>query len=345
MNKGNIYYLIARNKKDNTVNVIPINNCEGNKLENIDLYTINFNNEEELSMDLLSRGLITSIPVDLFIANQTKGVVNIQEVIYSYAKEIRSIAENSCNSCIDKSHEEIDTILDSFASMMEHNTSFYNTVMFTDTNIYRKYIDYFEGENLSGTVKYNIKYKGNSWGRKSYKLIRNIVETINRFRNYKLSNHKMNKNKFYRSMLMSKLIELTDKNFVPNQMGLLDSFDLDDDTKLLEIISTFDRVDIDDFLLDKDQISINYSNFNNVLEEDKIKLNMLLPKEFISLLYKMSRANNSFQTELYEAFRDSIVNMLDNDTNLLNAAYDWISLYNKYKNSEFGDVDGFQYRK
>ena len=138
MGREILYYLVARNKMDNSVSVIPVNGQDGNSLETIDLFTTNYNNDVELSLYLLEQGLITD-PVDLFIINKNNGKVEIQEVVYSSEKQLRSIAEDSSKKMIVHSVAEIDSLLDDFATRMEEDTAFYNMVMYDNTNIYGKY--------------------------------------------------------------------------------------------------------------------------------------------------------------------------------------------------------------
>ena len=347
MGKVNLYYLIARNKRDNTITTIPVNGSDCGSLEDIDLFTMNFKNEAEFSYYLLEKGLISTIPVDLFIANQSKGEIYTQEVVYSYAKEIGSIANNSKNNQIINSTEDIDTILDSFSYKMKYNKKYYEMIVSTDTNIYRSFIDFYIDNNDNYTDPlYHAKYQKNSFARKSYKLIRNIVEANNRFDTYRYTGHYYNSNDFYRRLLKDKLINITDSNYISNQLSLLDDFDdeKEDEDKIFEILGIFDRVSRKEFSSENEELVINKSEFSNCSENDYKKIEGLLGEQLLILLYRLARANELYQIEIADNTRSEIMRVLGNDKMTLELAYQWCNIYNKYRDV-YGDVDGYQYKK
>jgi len=346
MGKVNLYYLIARNKRDNTITTIPVNGLDCGSLEDIDLFTMNYKNEAELSYYLLEKGLISTIPVDLFIANQSKGDIFTQEVIYSYAKEIRSISENSKKNQIIDSIDDIDTILDSFSYKMKYNKKFYEMIVCTDTNIYPSFIDFYIDNNDIENPLYHAKYQKNGFARKSYKLIRNIVEANHRFETYRYTGHNVNRNEFYRKLLKEKLIGITDKNYISNQLSLLDSFDEDknDDEKIFEVLGIFDRVSRKEFSCENGELTINKSEFSDFDPSDYKKIEGLLGEQLLMLLYRLARNNELFQVEASDNTRSEIMRILGNDKMSLEMAYQWCSIYNKYKDV-YGDVNGYQYKK
>lgn len=346
MGKVNLYYLIARNKRDNTITTIPVNGSDCGSLEDIDLFTMNYKNEVELSYYLLEKGFISTLPVDLFIVNQSKGDIFTQEVVYSYASEIRSITENSKNNKIESSIDDIDIILDSFSYKMKYNKKFYEMIVCTDTNIYPSFIDFYVNNNDIENPLYHAKYQKNSFPRKSYKLIRNIVEANHRFETYRYTGYNINRNEFYRKLLKDKLISITDKNYISNQLSLLDSYDDDmaDDDKIFEILGIFDRVPRKDFSSENGELIINKGEFSTCSSSDYKKLEGLLGEELLMLLYRLSRSNELFQIEVADNTRSEIMRVLSNDKMALEMAYQWCSIYNKYRDV-YGDVDGYQYKK
>lgn len=346
MSKGNLYYLVARNRKDNSLSVVQVDGSDANKLESIDLFTMKYKNEEQLAKELYSLGYIQDCDVDLFIVNRRESSVEIQEVIYNYARGIKEIAENSKNGNIKKSSDDINEILDGFSEMMEYNPKFFDMFMFTETNVYKKFLDYYAGSRLSGRVMYEVKYKDGAWANKSYKLIRNIIEAKTRFASYRYSGHNINRNDYYRRILTEKLIDITDKNYIENQLSLIG--DIDDkslEDKMLEVVSTFDRVIVSDFLSNVGHISLNRESFLMCSQEDWWKLELLLNDELALYVYRLAYNNSIFNIEASDVSKVAIVNLLKKDLITLNAAYEWCNVYNKYKNIALGDVNGNQYRK
>lgn len=348
MGKGNLYYLVARNKRDNSVNIIEINNHTCCSLEEIDLFTTKFINEEDLANMLYQTGLITDADIDLFIVNQdNKHNIYTQEVLYSYANKIPLIAVKSLNNRIRECVDDIDKILDDFAKKMETIPKFYEMVAFGDTNIYRKYINYFENDNLDGNVRYDIKYKDGSFARSSYKLIRNIVEADNRFNTYKYSTYNINRNQFYRKLLVGKLTEITDKSYQNNQLSFFDNMAFCDKTneeKILDVISVFDTVPRSDFTVENGDIVINKRQFVDCGMDDYNKIECLLGDYLIAVIHRLAKANDLYKLEVADSTRREIYNLLSNDETILNLAYEWCRVYTKYKDS-YGDVDGYQYKK
>lgn len=348
MSKGNLYYLVARNRNDNSLSVIQVDESDSNKLESIDLFTMKFKDESQLASELYSRGDIQDCNVDLFIVNRKGTSVEIQEVIYSYANGIKQIAENSKSGNIKKSRDDINKILDNFAEMMEYNSQFFDMVRFTETNIYKKFLDYFDDARISGRVMYEAKYKDGSWANKSYKLVRNIIEAKERFETYRYTGHNINGNGFYRRILTEKLIDITDRDYMENQLSLIDDSNHNDDKsledKMVEVLLTFDNISVAVFINSVGQVSLNREFFDMWSDEDFRKLELLLNDELALHVYRLAYANSTFNTNSGNVSKLDIVNILKNDTITLNAAYEWCKIYNKYDNT-LGDVNGNQYRK
>ncbi len=348
MGKGNLYYLVARNKKNNNVEIVEINNQVCCSLEVIDLFTTKFSDEKDLANMLYQAGLITDTAVDLFIVNQnSKHDIYTQEILYNYAYKIPFIAVKSLNNRIRECSSDVDEILDNFAEKMETVPKYYEMVAFNDTNIYRKYINYFENENLDGKVRYDIKYKDGSFARNSYKLIRNIVEANNRFNTYKYSTYNINRNQFYRKLLTGKLTEITDKNYQNNQLSFFDDMSICDksnEEKILEVISVFDTIPRSDFTVENGDIVINKRQFVDCSMDDYNKIECLLGDYLLAVIHRLAKANDLYKLEVADSTRNEIYNLLSNDETVLNLAYEWCRVYTKYKDF-YGDVDGYQYKK
>ena len=100
------YYIVSRNPNTNEYKSIMIG--DSSVLENIDLYTLNFNNKEELIRDINSYGYNLSNEDDLFIASLGRSHdLKIKNILYNgkYISNIRNIALAS------KNKEDFDYIL------------------------------------------------------------------------------------------------------------------------------------------------------------------------------------------------------------------------------------------
>lgn len=113
----NDYFLIARNKSDNSFTVIELNDewylskekstgkvTRSNSLEAIDLVTSQFQSREQMVERLYMNNFISSKDVDVFVASKRKkagkSYIRFDEVIYGSKKSkrtaaLRTIANNS----------------------------------------------------------------------------------------------------------------------------------------------------------------------------------------------------------------------------------------------------------
>ena len=128
MGKRNIYYLIARETRNNQFRILPVTNMLGSTLEEIDLYTTQFTSKMELYYELLKEGKIEATWQDFFIVNQKnvdgKPVLYTQEVLYSPSWGIRGLAEASLYGFLEF-NQYAKKLLDSFCTKMKYDPEFY----------------------------------------------------------------------------------------------------------------------------------------------------------------------------------------------------------------------------
>ena len=176
----NQYYLIGRNnKKNDIVNISFIKGIK-TRLENIDLYTTNFESKDELLKKLYLDNYIDDIDYDVFICNESKKGLYFQEPLYKNREKIRDVAELSLDKKADYAIN--DSIIDNFCIRMKNDSAFYSLVMYKKTNLYDKFVNYF----IEGRFKYinNIKYAEGGWVRDSYHVLRNILSSYDMFDKY-----------------------------------------------------------------------------------------------------------------------------------------------------------------
>ena len=353
MGKSNQYYLVARDRISNEFDIISFLGKRGCSLEEIDLYTTGFKDEEDLAKFLREQGLISNNSTDFFIVNRNKNKsVFKQEVIYSKCSTVRDIAEASLNRNIEKCTTRIDSILDSFADKMRRSPNLYEQVLSGCTNIYEKYAQYFI---FTRTNLASIKYRDGGWARTSYPLIRNVVEATSRGNmRYDYMSDKM-----YRDLLDEKLVEVTDPEYNPDQLSLFDSL-MDeivpvDEDKLFTVLGTFEKLPATTILMDDKGAYFNKSLFFDCKREDLDKLSTLLSSDLRLMLrlflvqrdmYNITSDKTGSANDIRIKRRQkALVDLFKNHPEQLNKAYDWCMLYNTYLEKTLGDVDGKEYGK
>lgn len=216
--KGNHYFLIGREKETNRLNVVSLSKGK-NLIEEIDLYTTCFQDAKSLSSFLYKQGKIRSINTDFFIVYQTNHEkeknLYTNEVLYGKNEWIRSLASKSLHKV--SFEKEADQLLNKFCFKMEHDKYFYENIIYHETNLYPKFIQYFS-ENRSKN-SFSLKYQDGGWMRKSYLLLRNIMETFIRYEN---SQKEYLKNKKERLLCQEKLLLLTSKSYNELQPSFFD---------------------------------------------------------------------------------------------------------------------------
>lgn len=195
------YYLVIRDRESNEYNIINIRDRNGNshranKLEVIDDLTTNYEDRYEFINDLLEQKYINNANVDLFIVspNNKGDYLDYYELVfgsnYKIDGKLKKIIDASLDRNIIKEGDNIKYILDRFAELMCYDDEFNNIVMFKYSNVANKYVNYFKGRRGLKPF-YQAKFKDGEWALNSYSLIRNIVDILDRFKQYKNTNKEM----------------------------------------------------------------------------------------------------------------------------------------------------------
>lgn len=144
------------------------------KLEEIDTYTLNFKNKEELINNINSNGNDISTDSDLFIVYMNKGEICTKEILYESDKNF-NIKENidlSLNGDLLVCYPIFKEV---FA--LSKNIEFSNMMLSSIYSIYSdfKNLVYSSHKNIEN-VKFN---KNNAWLRKSYNNLRDLCVLMN----------------------------------------------------------------------------------------------------------------------------------------------------------------------
>ena len=357
MGKANEYYLIARDRGSNNFSVLSIGRKKALSLEEIDLYTTYFENEEDLAKGLREKGVFDYTNPDLFIVNQSvvdgEKVLKTQELLYAHDKRIQKVADASLQKKMDESKDQVDSILDQFAERMRCDSLFYSSTIAGMTNVYDKYVKYFifSRYQMDGC----IKYRDGAWARKSYPLVRNVLEACSRSsKRYSRLSDEM-----HRHLLEKEILRVTDPQYDENQLTILEmfpeEFEENQTDQLLEVVNTFENLPRDTFIADGSETQFNSSVFSQYKEGDLEKLRTYLPNEL------------RFQLQLFTIYRDylehepekfggvyrfpiqrgqkDIIELLSSEPETLKKAYAWCQLYESYKEKMIGDVHGREYQK
>ena len=214
----NQYYLIGRNNKNNDIVNISFIKGIKTRLENIDLYTTNFESKDELLKKLYLDNYIDDIDYDVFICNESKKGLYFQEPLYKNREKIRDVAELSLDKKADYAIN--DSIIDNFCARMKNDSAFYSLVMYKKTNLYDKFVNYF----IEGRYKYinNIKYADGGWARDSYHVLRNILSSYDIFDKYLDSYISCLRMIDEREKCSSEIIEKCDDNYKLYSSNLFD---------------------------------------------------------------------------------------------------------------------------
>ncbi len=243
------YYLMVRYKDTNEVQVVELNAkwyldnqgenafFRANSLEAIDLVTTRFRNREEMLDRMVNNGYIRSSLVDVFIASKRKkkekSYIKIHEVIYNpECKEIvinlRDIAKASIKNDISSEIDKVKNIFDILATKVFYNEKFSLYLRSTFTNVYQRIMELYVYNSKKDGPDYSVKYD-NYWLLSSYTIIRNIVESLNRFDLLKdrsdvvLANIEfLNENGTDRKRIENELLIKLDENYIDGQYSLFD---------------------------------------------------------------------------------------------------------------------------
>ena len=341
MSKTNEYFLIARNKNTNEFKIIPVNRDRSSSLEDIDLFTIKYQDSIELTKFLNEKGIISSDEYDYFIVNQKKvngkNILKKQEILFKNNKKIKGIAENSKAKTLYKSNADIDAILDGFAYFMQQESNLWKQVVTNKTNIYSKFADYFmSGRNVDIPT---VKYRDGGWARKSYPLIRNILEAESRPK----VEYDTVKRDMYRSLLDEKLFDETKETYAENQISMFDIIpeEKEKEERLLEVLNIFENLPRDIFIIKNDEARFNENLFSSYEDNDLEKFRRNLPDKLQYVLQLLAvhketyKSMDSFQLPIKQAL-NAIVRILKSNKQVLDRAYEWAMLYVKYKEKALG---------
>ena len=363
MKKKN-YFLVARNRDTNEFKILKVYGERATSLEKIDYATSKYSSYEELVNLLYTHNRIDSLNTDLFITYKAnKKEMKYFELIYNSkedrVQDLRNALVNSNNGNL-KSSNDAKRIVDKFCQKMEYNTEFYNFIMNGNTNLYKKFLNYFkrvstfgleEDSSVHNKPLYSVKYADGAWVMDSYALIRNIVEAFNRFDKYseKENNDYLNSNIPFRKLINSRLMLETSDEFIEGQLNLFDYMEMQDkisdEDKMVEIIDVIDLVDFDTFSKDGNKVSFNEKKFENYEDNDLEQLKTLLKGRLLGYFYLYSlhkyhleEAKKYFMSTMelerdVDIDRKKIIENLRKGKNL-DKAYDWCLLYTKYKNRE-----------
>ena len=309
----NKYYLLARDLNDNNIKLI-----KSGSIENIDKYTMDTTNNK-LILDLLYDGTINSIDQDIFIVKRKGNNIEYLEPIYN-----NTYYKQSLEKAINKEDSGYYKIINEFIRIMKNNSIYYKYVCLNLTDIYKKFFDYFRNIELDLDLLYKQKFNDGRWALKSYPLIRNIVESFNRysrFDNGDVINNISNYNKRIKKEREENLQAIkivTDKDYINGQ---LDFFNLIryDEIDYSEIDTLIDKLDEELF-----NNNSKYKYYIDSIIND-------LDKETVDLLHEYSKNKD-------ENIKKRIIMKQNNKVFLL------LKLYNDYINSK-GDKYGYSYRK
>lgn len=362
MSKRILYYLVGRDRKTNDFQVIPIAGKRGNLLEEIDLYTTNYESVWELMKVLKSQNIIKSMDMDFFIVSQKeeKGekTLSFQDLLFKDSYQIRDIAVASKNHDIESANRKIQDILNHFCHRMKYNPVFYNMVVYGDTHLYPEFVKHFANRRYDDF--YKIKYVEGGWPQRSYVLLRNILDSFHQ-NDYSFGkNDHFELDYVYRELLEDYLLEITEEEYDEKQSSIFDlAPTVSDEDKVIEIMETFRRIPTGVFLQKGNEVVFNTKLFGEYDEDDQEKLSSLLGGR-LSLLVQMNAYHNHYLEEAESAMRDTskyeqkieldeknIYNAIQDSPDILNQAYQWILIYQKYCNRVVGDEfeHGYQRRK
>lgn len=246
------YFLIARNKSDNSYQVLEINEqwflgdkgndifYRANDLEAIDLVTSQFSNREEFIERLFANGYVDSKDIDVFVANvrkkENKKYIKFNEVIYGFSNNYRltalkDIANASLGGNVLYARKSIYMLYDDLISSVYFSPGVYNMITDSATNMDLRFAKLLKKVPEWEEVPYDIKY---DWDTRyeNYVSLRNIVETLNRVKQLNCSFREnleekneefVDSNLYDRMALIPELSITLDKHFSEEQLSLFSS--------------------------------------------------------------------------------------------------------------------------
>lgn len=261
----NAYYLIARNRRDNTFTVLKLKETwylgrekgreevltRSNDLEAIDLVTTRFSSESEMAERMAMNGYIPDSNVDIFIASKRekngKNYIRFDEVIYDQAKDrrvdaLRRIALTSLATDFKDDSYDLTTIYDEVIAMTYIADDYLQMLLDGDTNVSRHFAEQLRGIQQYPEIPYDIKLNA-TFGAKDYATIRNIVESLNRLERFSSSSREdryiknadfIEENLGSRMALVPELAIQLDDSYIEGQLSLFSLLDEDEKEKVVE---------------------------------------------------------------------------------------------------------------
>lgn len=359
MGRRKEYFLVARNKQNNDYQIIKINGKRSHRLEEIDEFTLRFGNSSNMTDYLTKAKVLEFSDCDFYIANQTNNEMNYLEVAYdsreSRTELLREVITASKAGQLDTNNESAKKILDNFANKVIGDQVFNDYIINGKSKLPKMFVDNFVGNNRAN---YRAKYKRGSWAIRTYSILRNVTVEMNRYdatnRGFYYSDSRSRANEEARRKLDDKLLVVTDRNYVEGQLTLFDFEDeqsLED--KLIEVLDTFSSIPSDVIVKNKKgELCYRARKFPSYEDGDLNKLRTLLTKELAEIVFGLVSTRQSssifddgtYEEDMkYEKLR--LVDKLKEDKTVLNNAYKWCLVYNKYSDRFKGDNYGRQYTK
>jgi len=362
MMSKNEYYLVVRNRRGKDFKIVSLDGIEGNpkSLAAIDLYTTSFQTEAEFIMELFDKKIIDQFDVDVFIAKRSNRDLSFFEVLYgkdnSYIEKLRSIARAKQQDKMNLEVANVDSILDEFCRKVYFDDDFSDMVICELTDIYKKFSDYFKRNFASLQAMCGVKYFDGSWARKSYPLVRNIVESFTRFGKFYMGcfHHFVDEDNYYdynnreRKRISDKLLRETEHDFFAGQLSLFDYCDMQEETiedKMAEVLDMIQNLPREAIKCENDEVVFNdevFVYYESPLYKERLE-NFLKP---------IGRILYHYLYEEKDLGRIGI--QLKEDSKLLDNMYSFCKLYDKcYEDDEqfrrlhgmLGDGDGKVFKK
>ena len=358
MGRRKEYFLIARNKQNNDYQIIKINGKRSHRLEEIDEFTLRFGNSSNMIDYLTKAKVLEFTDCDFYIANNTKNEMNYLEVVYdsreSRTELLREVIDASKQRSLDTNNEHAKRILDNFANKVSGDPVFNDYIINGKSKLPKMFVDNFVGYNKAN---YRAKYKRGSWAIKTYSILRNVIVEMNRYdatnRGFYYLDSRSRDNETARRKLDDKLLVVTDKNYVEGQLTLFDLEESRIEDKLIEILDTLTSLPADVIVKNKKgELCYRRRKFPSYEDGDLNKLSTLLTKELAEIIFDLVSTRQTasiFDDGTYEEdmkyAKLRLVDKLKEDKDVLNNAYRWCLVYNKYSERYLGDNYGRQYTK
>ena len=351
----NRYYLLARNRSTNKITKISLSDYdiynEGsnipkkyNSLEEIDLFTMSLYRIGDILMYLVNTNKLDNYDNELFIVKRGKNDFNYLEII---KKEERLTHElNKLATSKDKSiNYSNETIINNFIVRFMTDNKFRNFIESKYHNIYIKFVDYYSNCH-NPNLMYQQKYKDGGWSLKSYTLLRNIVEAINRYDLFPNKKDIKQEAFEYQNYLLDgrkdcseEIMFYTAPEYSDGQLSIFNQEKEPD--KLSELDTFIDNLPTNTFELrynaDENEYipGLNKSIFYCTDTEKELLSN--LDSELIYRLYEFL-INKEWDLDSVEEYQENLKNsktavmeIITKDENQMNRLYAFSQLYNKLK--------------